>query len=45
MAFLIFARIKQALRSAPMDVEDKEKNLVATLYLNRASSLHVSFNS
>ncbi|XP_057778491.1 uncharacterized protein LOC130997245 isoform X2 [Salvia miltiorrhiza] len=30
----------QALRSAPMDVEDNEKNLVATLYLNRASSLH-----
>ncbi|KAK6135587.1 hypothetical protein DH2020_030695 [Rehmannia glutinosa] len=30
----------QALRIAPMDVEDKEKNLVATLYLNRASSLH-----
>lgn len=29
----------QALRSAPMDVEDNEKNLVATLYLNRASSL------
>ncbi|KAL8552408.1 hypothetical protein ACS0TY_001195 [Phlomoides rotata] len=30
----------QALRTAPMDAEDKEKNLVATLYLNRASSLH-----
>lgn len=30
----------QALRIAPMDVEDKGKNLVATLYLNRASSLH-----
>ncbi|XP_047944931.1 SET and MYND domain-containing protein 4 isoform X1 [Salvia hispanica] len=30
----------QALRSAPMDAEDNEKNLVATLYLNRASSLH-----
>lgn len=25
-----------------MDVEDNEKNLVATLYLNRAASLHVS---
>ncbi|KAG6416010.1 hypothetical protein SASPL_123431 [Salvia splendens] len=33
----------QALRSAPMDAEDNERNLVATLYLNRASSLHVSF--
>ncbi|KAL7107461.1 hypothetical protein ACP275_06G056100 [Erythranthe tilingii] len=30
----------QALRAAPSDVEDKEKNLVATLYLNRASTLH-----
>ncbi|XP_041995450.1 histone-lysine N-methyltransferase SMYD3-like isoform X2 [Salvia splendens] len=30
----------QALRSAPMDAEDNERNLVATLYLNRASSLH-----
>ncbi|KAL6532980.1 hypothetical protein OROMI_027092 [Orobanche minor] len=30
----------QALRAAPMDVEDKGKNLVATLFLNRASSLH-----
>ncbi|KAI3458405.1 hypothetical protein Pfo_015068 [Paulownia fortunei] len=30
----------QALHIAPMDVEDKEKILVATLYLNRASSLH-----
>ncbi|KAK4433451.1 Stress-induced-phosphoprotein 1 [Sesamum alatum] len=30
----------QALRMAPPDVEDKEKNLLATLYLNRASSLH-----
>ncbi|XP_051138521.1 uncharacterized protein LOC127256513 isoform X2 [Andrographis paniculata] len=30
----------QALRVAPMDVEDKGKNLVATLYFNRASSWH-----
>ncbi|KAL3653368.1 hypothetical protein CASFOL_003049 [Castilleja foliolosa] len=30
----------QALRVSPMDAEDKEKNLVATLFLNRASSLH-----
>ncbi|KAK6155982.1 hypothetical protein DH2020_010230 [Rehmannia glutinosa] len=30
----------QALRIAPLDVEDKGKNLVAMLYLNRASSLH-----
>ncbi|XP_012858311.1 PREDICTED: uncharacterized protein LOC105977542 isoform X3 [Erythranthe guttata] len=30
----------QALRAAPADVEDKEKNLVAMLYLNRASTLH-----
>ncbi|GER50861.1 tetratricopeptide repeat protein [Striga asiatica] len=30
----------QALRVAPTDVKDKEKNLVATLFLNRASSLH-----
>ncbi|KAL0401057.1 UNVERIFIED_CONTAM: Stress-induced-phosphoprotein 1 [Sesamum latifolium] len=30
----------QALRMAPPDVEDKEKNLLATLYVNRASSLH-----
>ncbi|KAK6135538.1 hypothetical protein DH2020_030709 [Rehmannia glutinosa] len=30
----------QALRIAPMDIEDKGKNLVGTLYLNRASSLH-----
>ncbi|CAA0834501.1 Tetratricopeptide repeat (TPR)-like superfamily protein [Striga hermonthica] len=31
---------QQALRVAPKDVKDKEKNLVATLFLNRASSLH-----
>ncbi|KZV30020.1 SET and MYND domain-containing protein 4-like [Dorcoceras hygrometricum] len=30
----------QALHIAPTDVDDGEKNLVATLYLNRASSLH-----
>ncbi|XP_062154808.1 uncharacterized protein LOC133862909 isoform X1 [Alnus glutinosa] len=30
----------QALRLAPIDADDKEKNLVATLYLNRASVLH-----
>ncbi|KAK9282913.1 hypothetical protein L1049_011138 [Liquidambar formosana] len=30
----------QALRVAPMDANEKEKNLVATLYVNRASSLH-----
>ncbi|KAL0321737.1 UNVERIFIED_CONTAM: Stress-induced-phosphoprotein 1 [Sesamum calycinum] len=30
----------QALRMAPPDVEDKEKNLLATLHVNRASSLH-----
>ncbi|GFP89400.1 histone-lysine n-methyltransferase smyd3 [Phtheirospermum japonicum] len=30
----------QALRVSPMDAIDKEKNLVATLFLNRASSLH-----
>ncbi|KAK4385231.1 hypothetical protein Sango_2647100 [Sesamum angolense] len=29
-----------ALRMAPPDVEDKEKNLLATLHVNRASSLH-----
>jgi hypothetical protein len=34
----------QALRLAPIDADDKEKNLVATLYLNRASVLHVSPN-
>lgn len=43
IVFFICMWIKQALRSAPMNVEDNEKNLVATLYLNRASSLHVSF--
>ncbi|XP_073296910.1 uncharacterized protein [Primulina huaijiensis] len=30
----------QALHIAPTDVDDGEKNLVATLYVNRASSLH-----
>ncbi|KAG8380981.1 hypothetical protein BUALT_Bualt06G0073000 [Buddleja alternifolia] len=30
----------QALRTAPTDVDDMEKNLVATLYVNRASSLY-----
>lgn len=34
----------QALRLAPIDADDMEKNLVATLYLNRASVLHVSPN-
>lgn len=35
--------LNQALRVAPTDVEDRGKNLVATLYVNRASTLHVSF--
>ncbi|KAK9741887.1 hypothetical protein RND81_03G135700 [Saponaria officinalis] len=30
----------QALRVAPVDAVDKDNNLVATLYVNRASSLH-----
>ncbi|XP_039138361.1 uncharacterized protein LOC120275740 isoform X2 [Dioscorea cayenensis subsp. rotundata] len=30
----------QALRYAPMDAEDMGKNLVAVLYVNRASSMH-----
>ncbi|KAJ0970256.1 hypothetical protein J5N97_023133 [Dioscorea zingiberensis] len=30
----------QALRYAPMDAEDNGKNLVALLYVNRASSMH-----
>ncbi|XP_073123784.1 uncharacterized protein [Henckelia pumila] len=30
----------QALHIAPTDADDGEKNLVATLYVNRASSLH-----
>jgi hypothetical protein len=32
----------QALRVAPMDAVDMDKNLVATLFLNRASLFHVS---
>ncbi|XP_024029703.1 SET and MYND domain-containing protein 4 isoform X2 [Morus notabilis] len=34
------ASYSQALRVAPMDAEDMDKNLVATLYLNRAFVLH-----
>ncbi|CAK7343412.1 unnamed protein product [Dovyalis caffra] len=34
------ASYSQALRLAPMDALDMEKNLVATLYLNRASLFH-----
>ncbi|GAV70275.1 TPR_1 domain-containing protein/TPR_10 domain-containing protein/TPR_11 domain-containing protein [Cephalotus follicularis] len=30
----------QALRMAPFDADDMDRNLVATLYVNRASSLH-----
>ncbi|KAL5569695.1 hypothetical protein UlMin_026270 [Ulmus minor] len=30
----------QALRVAPIDADDMDKNLVATLYMNRASVLH-----
>ncbi|EPS58929.1 hypothetical protein M569_15882, partial [Genlisea aurea] len=30
----------QALRTAPNDAQDKENNLVSTLYLNRSSTLH-----
>ncbi|KAH9670163.1 tetratricopeptide repeat (TPR)-like superfamily protein [Citrus sinensis] len=32
----------KALRVAPMDANDKDRNLVATLYVNRASVLQVS---
>ncbi|KAL3834718.1 hypothetical protein ACJIZ3_009454 [Penstemon smallii] len=32
-----------ALRIAPADVEDMKKSLIATLYVNRASSLHAWF--
>ncbi|KAJ0970216.1 hypothetical protein J5N97_023093 [Dioscorea zingiberensis] len=33
-------RTAEALRYAPMDAEDNGKNLVALLYVNRASSMH-----
>lgn len=36
------ASYSQALRVAPMDAVDMNKNLVATLFLNRASLFHVS---
>lgn len=40
---IIFLRHEvQALRVAPVDADDTDKNLVATLYMNRASVLHVS---
>ncbi|XP_057520255.1 uncharacterized protein LOC130800678 isoform X3 [Amaranthus tricolor] len=32
----------QALRVAPVDASDKDNNLVAMLYVNRASSLHLN---
>lgn len=32
----------QALRLAPTNSNDMEKNLAAMLYVNRASALHVS---
>lgn len=34
----------QALRDAPSDADDMEKNIVSTLYVNRATVLHVSCN-
>lgn len=37
--------MEQALRVAPMDANDKDRNLVATLYVNRASVLQVSLVS
>ncbi|KAH9670168.1 tetratricopeptide repeat (TPR)-like superfamily protein [Citrus sinensis] len=40
--FLNLQQFHQALRVAPMDANDKDRNLVATLYVNRASVLQVS---
>ncbi|KAH9733727.1 tetratricopeptide repeat (TPR)-like superfamily protein [Citrus sinensis] len=40
--FLNLQQFHQALRVAPMDANDKDRNLVATLYVNRASVSQVS---
>ena len=41
LTFMTFENEVQALRTAPMEAFDGEKNLVAILYCNRATVLHV----
>lgn len=39
---LSLLRSRQALRHAPVDIDDMEKNPLAVLYVNRASALQVN---
>lgn len=39
---MLLALIEQALRFAPIDVDDAGKDLVSVLYVNRAFAFYVS---